>query len=99
LLETLLGKTMDAAVALAEAFFRAVPSDKKKRLSEKEWTLSLARFHRDAKAIRLRYALGFIGRARAAYYFQQRLIAAGFQADVVRKVVFSLVLNSLSSSA
>jgi hypothetical protein len=88
---------MDAALALAEAFFRAVPTDNKKRVSEQEWALALSRFHDDARGIRQRYSLGFIGRARMAYYFQQRLMAAGFHADIVRKVVFSLVLNSLTS--
>lgn len=92
-----MGKSADAALALAEAFFRAAPADKKKRMSQAEWANSLKKFHREAKEIRRRYSLGFLARAVAAYYFQRRLLAAGIQADTVRKVVFALVLSSFSS--
>ena len=94
-----MGKSEDAALALAEAFFRAAPVERKKRMSEQEWVGSLKKFHLEAKEIRRRYSLGFLGRARAAYKFQRRLLAAGFPADTVRKVVFSLVLSSFSSDA
>ncbi|MDD5248845.1 MAG: hypothetical protein PHY45_07665 [Rhodocyclaceae bacterium] len=93
-----MGKVTDAAVALEEAFFLSVPAGKK-RLSEDGWLGALAKFHERAREIRSRYALGVIGRARAAYLLQQRLMAAGFPADVVRKVVFMLVLNSFSGRA
>ena len=92
-----MGKSADAALALAEAFFRSAPADKRKRISEADWANSLKKFHREAKEIRRRYSLGFLARAGAAYYFQRRLLAAGFQADTVRKVVFSLVLSSFTS--
>jgi hypothetical protein len=91
-----LSKASEAAVALEEAFLRAAPANKKKRPSETEWTLALKKFHAEASEIRRRYSLGFLARARASYLLQQRLIAAGFQADTVRKVVFSLVLNSFT---
>ena len=91
-----MGKTAQVAAELEEAFFRSVPLSKKKRVSEDDWARSLAKFHGDAKNIRSRHALGVIGRARAAFLLQRRLIAAGFPADVVRKVVFSLVLNSFT---
>lgn len=87
----------EAAQALAEAFFRSAPGNGKKRLSETEWTNSLKKFYRAASEIRRRYSLGFLGRAIVAYRFQKRLLAAGFQADTVRKVVFSLVLNSFTT--
>jgi hypothetical protein len=93
-----LSKASEAAIALEEAFIRAVPANKKKRLSETEWTHSLKKFHVDASEIRRRYSLGFVARARTAYLLQQRLIAAEFPADAVRKVVFSLVLNSFSGN-
>ena len=93
-----MGKAADAAFALTEAFFRSAPADKRKRLSEADWANSLKKFHRDADEIRRRHSLGFLARAHAAYLFQRRLLAAGFRADTVRKVVFSLVLNSFSNS-
>ena len=93
-----MGKPADAALALAEAFFRLAPADRRKRMSEKEWVSSLKKFHHEAREIRRSYSLGFLGRAIAAYQFQRRLLAAGFQADTVRKVVFSLVLSSFTSN-
>ena len=92
-----MGKSDDAALALAEAFFRSAPANAKKRMSETEWAGALKKFHREASVIRQRYSLGFLGRAIVAYRFQKRLLVAGFQADTVRKVVFSLVLSSFSS--
>lgn len=94
-----MSKSNEAALALAEAFFRSVPKDKKKRISESEWTVALQKFHRDALAIRKQFSLGIFGGAKATYLFQKRLIAAGFDADTVRKVVFSLVLNTFTPSA
>lgn len=91
-----LSKVSEAAVALEEAFIRSAPANKKQRLSETEWTHSLKKFHGEASEIRRRYSLGFVARARTAYLLQQRLMAAGFPADAVRKVVFSLVLSSFT---
>jgi hypothetical protein len=91
-----LGKSADAALALAEAFFRSVPANKKKRVSEADWSIALEKFHREASAIRVRFSLGLLGRALATYHFQKRLLAAGFDADTVRKVVFSLMLNAFT---
>lgn len=91
-----MSKAAEAAVALEQAFLRSAPTNKKKRLSETEWSHSLKRFHNEASEIRQRFSLGFLARARAAYLLQQRLIAAGFQADAVRKLVFSLILSSFS---
>jgi hypothetical protein len=96
-LEAHLGKSADAALALAEAFFRVAPTDKRKRMSEAEWANSLKKFHREAMEIRRRYSLGPFARASAAYQLQKRLLAAGFASDTVRKVVFSLVLSSFSN--
>lgn len=91
-----MSKATEAAVALEQAFIRSAPANKKNRLSEADWTLALKKFYAEASEIRLRYSLGFLARARAAYLLQQRLIAIGFPADAVRKVVFSLVLNSFT---
>ena len=94
-----MGKVSDASIALVEAFFRSAPANQKKKMSEAEWASALQRFHREAMEIRKRYALGFLSRALATYQFQKRLFAAGLDADIVRKVVFSLVLNAFVSKA
>ena len=91
-----LSKVAEAVVALEQAFLRSAPTNKKKRLSEDEWAHSLKKFHAEASEIRQRFSLGFLARARVAYLLQQRLIAAGFRADAVRKLVFSLILSSFS---
>ncbi len=62
-------------------------------MSESEWANALQKFHNEAHAIRHKFALGLIARALVANQFQKQLLAAGFDADIVRKVVFSLVLN------
>ena len=93
-----MGKVNDAAIALEEAFFLSVPAGKK-RLNEEGWVAALEKFHAHAKEIRARFGLGVFGRARAAYVLQQRLMAAGFPVDVVRKVLFTLLLNSFSGQA
>lgn len=89
-----LSRATEAAEALEQAFLRAAPPSKNKRMSEDAWVKALTQFHAEAKQIRQRFSLGFFGRAKAAYFLQQRLIAAGIQADTVRKVVFSLILNA-----
>jgi hypothetical protein len=92
-----LSKAADAAVALEVSFLQSAPSFGKKRISEDEWTVSLNRFFREARKIRRRFSLGLIASARTTYLFQQRLIGAGLPADIVRKVVFSLILSCLSN--
>jgi hypothetical protein len=93
-----LGKTSEASVALAEAFFRSMPASGKKRMSETEWASALEKFHRVSREIRRKYRLGLLSRALVTYQFQKHLMTAGLDADVVRKVVFSLVLNAFVSS-
>jgi len=90
------GKAAQAADELLAAFFRSVPSQKKQRMSDEEWTRSLNKFHQEAKAIRQRLSLGVLARARSAFILQQSLLQEGFPADVVRKLVFALVLNAFS---
>ena len=95
-----LGKASDASLALEEAFFKCIPSvNRKKRLSEAEWDKALQAFHRKARAIRLQFSLGPFARALTTYRFQKRLFEAGFDGDVVRKVIFSLVLNAFISAS
>ncbi len=89
-----MGKASNASEALAEAFFKAMPATQKKKVSEAQWAAALQKFQLEAKQISVRLSLGPLTRALAAYYFQKRLLQAGLDADVVRKVVFSLVLNA-----
>lgn len=91
-----LSKAAEAAAALEQAFLRAAPPSKNKRMSEEAWLKALTEFHAEARQVRQRFSLGFLGRAKAAYLLQQRLLAAGIQADTVRKVVFSLILSAFS---
>ena len=92
-------KSAAAALALNEAFAKCVPVKRSQRMSEAEWANALQRFHQEARAIRQRHALGPFARALATYHFQKRLLGSGFDSAVVRKVVFSLVLNAFTASA
>jgi hypothetical protein len=92
-----LSKLTEAVADLTAAFSKCVPKSQRGRTNEAEWTRALAKFFAEADAIRLRYSLGFIGRARVAYLFQRRLLESGLDAETVRKVVFSLAFNSFSS--
>lgn len=92
-------KSTDVAVALNQAFAKCVPVKRSQRMSEAEWTIALSRFHQEARGIRQRHALGPIARALATYHFQKQLLGSGFDPVVVRKVVFSLVLNAFTASA
>lgn len=93
-----MSRLTEATDALLQAFVRGIPKGKNKATSEVEWNKALGKFYVEAKEIRTRYALGFITRARVAYQLQNRLLEAGFDADTVKKVVFSLVLSSFADS-
>ncbi len=92
-----MGKLTDAASDLGAVFFSCIPKSKRGRTNEAEWARALDKFYAEADAIRARYSLGFIGRARVAYLFQKRLLESGLDADTVRKVVFSLIFSSFSA--
>ena len=93
-----MSKVSDAALALADAFFKSMPASGKRRMSESEWAVSLEKFHLSAREIRKQYVLGRLSRAVVTYKFQKHLFNAGLDADVIRKVVFSLVLNAFVSN-
>lgn len=84
------------AVALEKAFLACVPQKGKnqKKIGEKEWAQALEKFNAKAKSLRLEYRLGWFGRALTAYRFQRNLIAQGHPPDMVRQLVFSMVLNA-----
>ena len=94
-----MANSAEVASALMDAFFRSIPANKKKRISDSEWTFALQKFHLEAIAIRKRFSLGVVGRALVTYRFQKQMLGAGFDAATVRKVVFSLVLNAFSSGS
>lgn len=85
----------EATQALEEAFVRAIPKAKKNRVpSEADWALALEKFNAEARVIRAKFHLGVIGRAVAAYRLQPRLIARGYAPDVVRQLLFSMILSA-----
>lgn len=96
---TVLSKVAKATDALAEAFLGAAPGRAKgRKVGQDDWVKCLELFQKKAKQIRDEYSLGLLARARVAFRLQQRLLAAGFPPEAVRKVVFSLVLNSFAGN-
>lgn len=89
----ILSKVAAATVELEEAFQKVLPHNPKKMPREADWAAAIKQFHGAAREIRQRHRLGPLARARVAYRLQHRLIAAGYPADAVRQLVFSLVLN------
>jgi hypothetical protein len=79
---------------LESAFVAALPKPRKTGLKQSEWAKSLERFNIDAKAIRSKHKLGVVGRAVVAYRLQKRLIERGYPADVVRQLLFAMILNA-----
>jgi ABC-type uncharacterized transport system YnjBCD ATPase subunit len=79
------------------AFFQqALPRQQKgKPATEKAVAEALERFVAETKVERARRRLGIIGRARLALHLQKRLMAAGYPAQLVRQVVFSLLVSAL----
>lgn len=55
---------------------------------------SLDRFYREAKVLRAKHRLGLIARARVVRHLQGRMIAGGYEADLVQRVIFSLILSA-----
>lgn len=72
-----------------------IPKPKKnKSPSKAEWALALEKFNSQARAIRTQFRLGLLGRAIVAYRLQPRLLAVGYSPDVVRQILFSMVLHA-----
>jgi hypothetical protein len=84
----------EATVVLEEAFTRSIPTGKKKPPSKADWALALEKFNGEARLIRARYKLGVIGRSLVAYRLQRRLMANGYPPEVVRQLLFSMILNA-----
>ena len=97
------GRIPDICDRLAEAFRSAVPLRPegikgRKKPSEKEIMLAtesgLKKFYEAARAEREQHRLGVIGRARVAFALQQRLLAAGYPAPLVKQVLFAMLVSA-----
>ena len=53
---------------------------------------ALDRFYELARQERQNHRLGVIGRARVAFSLQQRLLAAGYPAPLVKQVLFAMLM-------
>jgi hypothetical protein len=85
----------EATLALESAFMAVIPKPKKNKAPSKpEWALALEKFNVKAREVRSQYRLGLLGRAVVAYRLQPRLIAVGYTPDVVRQILFSMVLHA-----
>jgi hypothetical protein len=56
----------------------------------------LDRFYTEARAMRKRLRLGVIGRARVAFRLQQHLLSEGYPQDLVRQVLFALLVSAFA---
>jgi hypothetical protein len=93
--EVTVSRYSDAAEALESAFIAVIPKPKKNKAPSKaEWAVALEKFNAQAREVRARYRLGLIGRAVVAYRLQPRLLAMGYGTDVVRQILFSMVLHA-----
>lgn len=93
--EITLSRYSEATLALEAAFAGAIPKAKKNKApTQAEWTLALGKFNAEARSIRTRFHLGVIGRAMVAYRLQPRLLASGYSPDVVRQLLFSMILSA-----
>lgn len=54
----------------------------------------LARFHAAAREERQQQRLGIIARARLAFALQRRLLAAGYDAALVKQVLFAMLVQA-----
>lgn len=72
-----------------------IPKQKKNKAPTKaEWAVALEKFNAQAREVRGKYHLGLLGRAVVAYRLQPRLLAVGYGPDVVRQILFSMVLHA-----
>ena len=96
------GLVDEISLKLCKEFELAVPLHpdnvkRKKKRSEQEIAAeleaSLKKFYQTAQEERLRHGLGVIGRARVAFGLQQRLITAGYDAELVKQVMLALLAS------
>lgn len=97
-------KVQEVCERLYAAFRHAVPlpgeyaQTRKRKPSEADIRQKveegLARFYADAREERERHRFGIIGRARVAIGLQRRLLAAGYEAALVKQVLFAMLMSS-----
>lgn len=93
--EITVSRYSEATLALESAFLAVIPKPKKNKAPSKaEWAQALDKFNAQAREVRAQYRLGLIGRAVVAYRLQPRLLATGCGPDVVRQILFSMVLHA-----
>jgi hypothetical protein len=93
--EITVSRLSEATQALESAFMAVIPKPKKNKAPSKaEWALALEKFNAQAREVRAQYRLGLLGRAVVAYRLQPRLMEAGYAPDVVRQILFSMVLHA-----
>lgn len=95
----------DISDRLAETFCRSVPlhagaAKGRRRPSAKEIETTSAeavrRFLATAREERIQHRLGLISRARVAFGVQQRLLAAGYPAPLVKQVLFAMLVSAFT---
>ena len=97
------GKIPDSCDRLGDVFQRLVPLHPeslkgRKRPTEQELQATsergLQQFLEAAREERLQQGLGVIGRARVAFGLQQRLMKAGYPPELVKQVLFAMLLSA-----
>lgn len=97
------GSIQDISDRLAESFCHSVDlhtsgAKGRRRPSAKEIEATSAeavrRFLATAREERTRHRLGLIARARVAFRVQQRLLAAGYPASLVKQVLFAMLVSA-----
>jgi hypothetical protein len=96
------GKVQDAGDELFHLFKGIVPlpndvrGRKTVRQSDAQISASLNRFYAEAKVQRVKHGLGIFSRARVLRHLQNQLISAGYEPDLVSRVILSLVLSAFT---
>ncbi|TFW10291.1 hypothetical protein E4K72_01635 [Oxalobacteraceae bacterium OM1] len=93
----------EASAKLAEEFQRAVPLDPRMKYGKKpsdseiqsRIESDLKKFYDVAGQERQRLGLGIIGRAKLAFSLQQKLLAKGYAAPIVKQVLMALLASVL----
>ena len=98
-----MGLVQDSGETLVAVFLKAVPLPdtfaKGKRASsradiDRMTQAGLQKFYEAARNERENRRLGLIGRARVAFFLQQRLLAAGYAPELVKQVLFAMLVSA-----
>ena len=93
----------DISEKLCSEFQIAVPLhqnklERGKKLSNRDVKANseaaLIQFYKTANQERLRHRLGVVGRARVALGLQQRLLKAGYDASLVKEVLWAMLISA-----